>query len=310
MATKKRERSETGFYHVYQRGVSLFDIFEDDGDREFYLDRLEKYTKENGVEVHAWCLMSNHTHLLVRGDLEALSAAMRQLGSVYARYFNFRHLRSGPLFEGRFCSVAVQSETQFVNVIRYIHRNPVYHDETARIASWPWSSYRNHVEGAPGFCVTSVALSIFGSVKEFVEFHENREGDGHRYLDIDTTGPMRDDEARKLANEVLSHRGFTVSTSLIGRLPREKRNKALCVIRETVGCSLRQLQRLTAIAYSAIRKALEAPVEAECEAVDTARTELSRSLDSLVCYKHEHSPVDSTKCNIPAGWKTGILGNW
>ena len=91
MATKKRKRSESGFYHVFQRGVCLFDIFEDDEDRKFYLKRLVRYASELHVEIHAWCLMSNHTHLLVRAQHETLSAVMRKIGSVYARYFNKRH---------------------------------------------------------------------------------------------------------------------------------------------------------------------------------------------------------------------------
>ena len=62
MATKKRKRSESGFYHVFQRGVSLFDIFEDDEDRELYLKRLVRYASELHVEIHAFCLMSKHTH--------------------------------------------------------------------------------------------------------------------------------------------------------------------------------------------------------------------------------------------------------
>ena len=140
MATKKRKRSESGFYHVFQRGVCLFDIFEDDEDRKFYLKRLVRYASELHVEIHAWCLMSNHTHLLVRAQHETLSAVMRKIGSVYARYFNKRHGRTGPLFEDRFGSVCVETDSQFLSVMRYIHRNPIHHEERTLMGDYPWKN--------------------------------------------------------------------------------------------------------------------------------------------------------------------------
>lgn len=256
MATKKRERSESGFYHVYQRGVSLFSIFEDDVDREFYLERLVKYCKELGVEIHAWCLMSNHTHMLLRANLEDLSAMMRKFGSTYSKFFNARHTRTGPLFEGRFCSVCVKTDEQYVNVIRYIHRNPIRHEEAALCGGYPWSSYAEHLSAAPVTCNIDFAMSLFGSAEEFARFHGDRDGDRQRHLDVGTSGPMKDDEARRRADEALAESGFDVPVSHVGNLPRTLRDRAIAVIRETVGCSLRQLQRLTAIAYSAIRCAV------------------------------------------------------
>jgi len=257
MATKARERSESGFYHVYQRGVCLFDIFEDDGDHEFYLERLGKYCKDYGVELHAWCLMSNHTHLLVKADLEDLSAMMRGLGSSYARFFNARHARTGPLFEGRFGSVCVETDAQYMNVIRYIHRNPIKHEESTLCGSYPWSSYAEHAAAAPVTCVVDFALALFGDIDAFVRFHSDRDGDKQRHLDIGTSGPMKDDEARWRADESLLNAGFDVPISLIGTLPRKLRDQAIAVVKKTIGCSLRQLQRLTAIAYSAIRNAVK-----------------------------------------------------
>ncbi len=257
MATKKRERSESGFYHVFQRGVSLFGIFEDDIDREFYLNRLQKYCVEHGVEIHAWCLMSNHTHLLVKADLEDLSAMMCKFGSVYAKFFNSRHLRTGHLFEGRYCSVCVETEEQYVNVMRYIHRNPVYHEESALCGGYPWSSYAEYLSAVPVTCMTGFALALFGSVEDFVRFHGDRNGDKQRHLDVGTSGPMKDDEARRRANVALAESGFDVPASRIGMLPRETRDQAIALVKRTVGCSLRQLQRLTALAYSAIRRAVK-----------------------------------------------------
>jgi len=277
MATKKRELSASGFYHVYQRGVSLFDIFEDDVDREFYLERLQKYCKELDVELHAWCFMSNHTHLLLKASPDALSAVMRKLGSVYARFFNYRHKRSGPLFEGRFCSTPIETDGQYMNVIRYVHRNPVVHEEAA-LNGYLWSSYAEHVAATPTTCVVSFALSLFGDVDAFVRFHADREGDKHRYLDVGTSGPMKDDEARRRADEALAESGFSVTASHIGTLPRNLRDRAIATVKKLVGCSLRQLQRLTAIAYSAIRRAVEFSDDEDADTPEIRETSILREL--------------------------------
>lgn len=275
MATKPRECSESGFYHVFQRGVNQFDIFERNSDRRFFLRRLVRYASEYDVEIHAWCLMSNHTHLLVRAGYNELSALMRKIGSVYARYFNRAHSRSGPLFEGRFGSVCVNTDAQFMGVMRYIHRNPVHHEERTLLGDYPWSSYAEYLSASPGICKLDFAMSLFGGVEEFTRFHE-AERDHERYLDIGTTGPMRDAEARWRANRVLEDAGFGVPVSHVGRLPRKRRDMALFRVRRTVGCSLRQLQRLTAVAYSTIRAA----VETSCDDVYLAASENSRTMSS------------------------------
>ncbi|MBO4352160.1 MAG: transposase [Eggerthellaceae bacterium] len=261
MATKPRARSESGFYHVFQRGVCLFDIFEDDDDRDYYLAKLTQYAGELGAEIHAWCLMSNHVHLLLRAKHEALSVLMRKLGSVYARHFNARHCRSGPLFEGRFGSVCIETDSQFMAVVRYIHRNPSFHDENVAVENYQWSSYGQYSASVPKTCKTDFALSLFGGIDRFRSFHEPRRDQKtlhERMMDIGTSGPMKDDEARCRANAALESAGFSVSVSQIGTLSRDQRDKALAYVRRMIGCSLRQLQRLTALAYSVIRQAVGA----------------------------------------------------
>ena len=201
MATKQRAQSSTGFYHVFHRGVNQFDIFEDDEDRQYYRDHLQKYARDLGVEVHAWCLMSNHSHLLLKADHEVLPVFMRQLGSTYARFFNRRHARSGPLFEGRFDSVCVESDEQLISVVRYIHRNPIHHEEETLFGTYPWSSFKEYVAGAPELCEIAFALELFGSVDSFVDYHEGWD-ESERHLDMDTLGRMGDDEARRRADVI------------------------------------------------------------------------------------------------------------
>lgn len=296
MATKPRKRSNSGFYHVFQRGVNLFDIFEDDIDRRFYLSRLKKYSAELGVEIHAWCLMSNHTHLLLRADYEALSAMMRQLGSVYARFFNTRHNRSGPLFEGRFNSVCVETDAQFMTVLRYIHRNPIHHEESTLCGSYPWTSFGEYVNATPSTCKIGFGLALFGDIEALVKFH-GEWNDNERHMDLDTIGPMIDDEARNRAQIALNDAGFEVTVSRIGSLPRNLRDKAIACLKRVVGCSLRQIQRLTAIAYSSIRNAVAFAGEADtnCENETTKESPLQ---ELIAAFENVNGIARET--NLPA----------
>ena len=141
MPRRSREQCEVHLYHVVQRGIGRQIIFEDDEDRVFFLSLLEKYfgAGEEGC-VLAWCLMSNHTHLLINDHLPELSKKMKALGVSYARCFNGRYGRSGHLFQDRFASEAEKDDAQLMQTIRYIHANP----EKAGIApmgKYKWSSY-------------------------------------------------------------------------------------------------------------------------------------------------------------------------
>lgn len=255
MPSKRRIQSSSGFYHVFHRGVNHFDIFEDNEDRQLYLELLRKCARALGVEIHAWCLMSNHVHMLLRADHDALSAFMRQVASSYARSFNARHLRCGPLFGGRFESVCVETNEQLMTVVRYIHRNPIHHEEAALCGNYRWSSFGEYVAGSPDLCKLGFVLGLFGGIDFFSAFHRE-EGESERHLDIGTLGRMSDEEARWRANAALVAAGISVKAGDVGKLPRKLRDEALVCIKRVVGCSLRQLQRLTAIAYSAIRGAV------------------------------------------------------
>ena len=245
-----RARSAIDFYHVMQRGVGLYDIFEDDADRDYYLRLLREAMQQNHMDLHAWCLMSNHTHLLVHAEYSGLPIAMREIGSRYARYFNERHSRPGHLFQGRYNSVPVEDDTQFLGTMRYIHRNPYHHDGRTLTGEFPWSSYTEYLDAKGGLTSTGMALDMLGGVKAFAAFHELE--DRTRYLDSDSMGSPTDDEARKLSNEALESAGFSTEVTQLGRLPRIERDKALRLLL-SMNLGYRQVQRLSGVNYNAVR---------------------------------------------------------
>jgi len=134
--------------HIIQRGNNRQVCFHDFADRTAYLAFLSKYRKEHEVDIHAWVLMDNHTHLLVTPKTdESLSLFMKALGQRYAQYFNHEHDRSGTLWEGRFKSCLVDTESYFLQCQRYIELNPVKAGMVNYAGDYRWSSYQCHAYG-------------------------------------------------------------------------------------------------------------------------------------------------------------------
>ena len=128
--------------HVRQRGVNRGDCFIDDTDRLVFLSQLRNLVASTACALHAYCLMTNHVHLLLTpADDGGCSTLMRDLGRRYVPYFNRRHGRTGTLWEGRFRSCLVDSAPYVLACYRYIEDNPVEARMVSAASAYPWSSY-------------------------------------------------------------------------------------------------------------------------------------------------------------------------
>ena len=126
MARRAREISPTGYYHVIQRGVGKQILFEDEKDYKRYLRKLRESKEQYQVSVVAYCLMSNHVHLLLHSeDIAAISRMMRVLGASYASFYNIKYDHTGHVFQDRYLSNPIRDEEHLLTCIRYIHNNPV-----------------------------------------------------------------------------------------------------------------------------------------------------------------------------------------
>lgn len=129
--------------HIVQRRVDRTACFREDSDRFVYLSTLRDLLAETQCDLHAYCLMTNHVHLLLTPRSESVCGVlMRDLGRIYVRYFNDRHRRSGTLWEGRYHSCLVDSPDYVLNCYRYIERNPVRAGMVGEASAYAWSSYR------------------------------------------------------------------------------------------------------------------------------------------------------------------------
>lgn len=112
-------------HHIIVRGIERRKIFNDDVDRINFLDRLGKVLSETDTKCFAWSLIPNHFHLLLRTGTCPLATVMRRLLTGHAMHFNRRHRRSGQLFQNRYKSILCQEDTYLLELVRYIHLNPI-----------------------------------------------------------------------------------------------------------------------------------------------------------------------------------------
>jgi putative transposase len=142
MARPLRLEYEGALYHVTSRGNAHESIFLDDGDRSRFLEILADVLKRFGWICHAYCLMTNHYHLLIETPDAGLSRGMQLLNGVYTQWFNRRHDRVGHLLQGRFKAILVEKESHLLALVRYVVLNPVRAKMVRSVRDWPWSSYR------------------------------------------------------------------------------------------------------------------------------------------------------------------------
>ena len=135
------------WYHVMNRGRRHENIFEDASDYRLFLEALKDTAKLWNLKVSAYCLMSNHYHLLVQTPDGNLSRCMRHLNGVYTQRYNRKHGLDGQLFRGRYKSVLVEEDHYLLELLRYIHRNPVAAGMVKGVADYEWCSHQGYLSG-------------------------------------------------------------------------------------------------------------------------------------------------------------------
>jgi len=125
MPRKSRIDAPGALNHIVIRGIEKKAIFKDKCDYSNFLDRLGNILEDTSTPCYAWALMTNHVHLLLKTGLSPLSTVMRRLLTGYAQQFNRRHKRHGPLFQGRYKSFLCEEDSYLLELVRYIHLNPL-----------------------------------------------------------------------------------------------------------------------------------------------------------------------------------------
>jgi putative transposase len=171
-----------GLYHVIGRGVERRPIFRTDGDREDFLARLATVVDEEALRLFAFVLMGNHFHLVVRRKASSLGHAMKRVLTGYGVSFNLRHRRAGHLFENRYKAVLCQEDAYLVQLVRYVHLNPVRAKMVGDPHAYPWSSHRYYLRprGAPSWIDVGTVLEMLGGRASYRRFIADGMTEGQR----------------------------------------------------------------------------------------------------------------------------------
>ena len=166
MPRKARIDAPGALHHIIVRGISRRKIFFDDADRDAFLDRLGDILSDSKTPCFAWALMTNHLHLLLRTGTTPIATVMRRLLTGYAVSFNRRHRRHGHLFQNRYKSILCQEDPYLLELVRYIHLNPLRAgivEELKGLNTYPYCGhYALMGKTEPGFQDVDYILNLFG----------------------------------------------------------------------------------------------------------------------------------------------------
>lgn len=152
-------------YHVYNRGNGKQNIFLEDADYKFYLNRLERYLKKHKVSLICYILMPNHLHLVIKQETDVpIYKFISSLHTSYSMYFNKKYNHTGHLFQDRFKQVIIESDEQLLYLTRYIHQNPIKAGLTNSIDAYFWTSYHEFVGNIPQpLCEKNIIVELLTS---------------------------------------------------------------------------------------------------------------------------------------------------
>src|SRR5689334_14897677 len=125
MVSKSKTNLQKNWYHVMNHGAGHQDIFHDASYYEIFLGLLEDVVRDYELEIHAYCLMSNHYHLIIKSTDRNLSLAMRYINGTFARKHNYLRERDGHLFSGRYKAIQTNNDNYVLQISRQMHLNPV-----------------------------------------------------------------------------------------------------------------------------------------------------------------------------------------
>jgi len=164
MARKTRAEIEGGLYHVITRGNNRQQIFNAPADYEKFLSLLGAQKRKLPFFLYAYCLMTNHVHLLIERQADTIGRIMRRILTGYSQYYNRRYRRVGHLLQGRHKSILCQSEQYLVELVRYIHLNPVRAKMVERPEEYKYSGHRAYLGlAAAGILDVDPVLRHFGT---------------------------------------------------------------------------------------------------------------------------------------------------
>ena len=244
-----RKLGKSKVYHIILRGINRQLIFYDDEDRAVFLNQLLITIEKYKYEVFAYCLMSNHVHLVLKIQDDFLSKAIQSLAIRYSKYFNEKYKRSGHFFENRYKSKVVEDRKYFLDVCRYVHRNP----EKAGVCAtsdYKWSSYHEYI-GKETIINKKILMYYYQNEREqFINYTLNeRRDDDNNYAEYELLDRISDEELTEIILRILKMNSIEDITNLNIKIQK----KLISRLKEIEGTNITQLSRILKINRTIIK---------------------------------------------------------
>lgn len=211
MARQARVQSPTDYYHVIMRGNNRESIFISQSQKEFFKDLLKEQVEDGLIEIASYCIMDNHVHIAIKAELNNVTKAFKRSNIKYAMNFNKEKDRIGHVFQDRYKSEVIVDDKYLIQVIRYIHNNPVKANIVKNPNDFKWSSYNEYIKKDKSGIINSnqreFVLTLNNGVEKFIEFH--RLEDDNEYLEIrEDMDYYRLEKAQKIISQYFKEKGI------------------------------------------------------------------------------------------------------
>ncbi len=243
MPRRARKISSTKVYHVILRGNDRQDIFLDIQDYKKFIKEIKNTKEKYGYELYAYCLMSNHVHLVIYDKNNVLSYIMKSLELLYSAYFSKKYNRVGHLFQNRFLSKEIEEQGYLMQVCRYIHQNPVK-AKISKIDKYMWSSFCEYISGEK-LINTQMLLRLFGNNEKeaeenFKKFHNLFEDNINEEYEYELEGKLNDIELKNKIEKILNIKDVREISKYNTKI-RDEKIRTLSIIK---GVSRAQISRV------------------------------------------------------------------
>ena len=258
MPRSTRKMSNTKTYHIIIRGNDKQDIFFDKQDYNKFIKEIKRTKEKYHYQLYAYCLMTNHVHLIVYDKDNNLSKAMQSLILSYSIYFGKKYEKVGHLVQGRFLSKNVESRKYLIQLCRYIHQNPVK-AKIAKVNEYKWSSYQEYINFSDKIIEYKKILSLFGNnnqeaIKNFITFHNIKNDDlsGKEKIEYEMVSKLTDQEVKERIEKILKIDNITK----IKKYNLAIRNEKIRELRKLEKTSMAQIARVLGISKRIVEKAM------------------------------------------------------
>lgn len=266
------QKSSQGIYHIMVRGNEKKDLFLDDEDRKSFIKTVARNQSRYGVNLYAYCLMTNHVHLLIGANGADISQLMKSINISYAMYFNRRYKRCGHLFQDRFKSELITTDAYMLEVSRYIHLNPARAGmvTAVNLLEYPWSSYPQYVKNMTGdgltvdtgFILEILANHVQGRREKYIQYVMRDQEDtvydfDKEEADVNKNNTKAGNEGREeVLTQILGQYNVTMADVEQGAITKSLRNQIVREIRKNTQLTLKQIGLKFGLSESSISKLL------------------------------------------------------